>query len=306
MKYFSTILGLLALITTASARADEPQAGTEQDAAGGEVDVGEEPSTVTLPLHNAGAQLALEVICHGEDKCQEKYGEKITKAAYTVVDACLEDPEVPKYMCLGLVANASIESGLAEHPTCGGINQECVLRCDTIDDGGARQACFIACAKDDGIKGDKLARVAKCNDKGSSKGPFQMKLIRIGQCKVLLGPDFSPFNLRMATKCTIAKIKKTALSKHFPCGKSRGDRWMIAMKQVGAGPTYEAQAATPAFCLPSPIKTQAPVCVQASPAKRATQCGESTYASLGYDYYLSCGKKCSKWTPPAPSITQDP
>jgi len=179
-----------------------------------------------------------------------------------------------------------------------------------MEDSGARQACFISCAKDEGIKGDKLGRVAKCNDKGSSKGPFQMKRIRIGQCTRTFGPEFDPFDLRMATKCTMDRIKRTALSPNFPCGRTRGDRWMIAMKQVGAGPTYISQAASPPVCLPSALKDQPEVCIPAQVEKRATQCGESSYAALGYDYYKACGKKCSKWTPPAPApspdVSQDP
>jgi hypothetical protein len=152
-----------------------------------------------------------------------------------------------------------------------------------------------------------MKRVKACNDRGTSKGPYQMKPRRIRTCQKLLGPDFDPFDMRQAARCTREKIKKTALHRKWPCRGSEGNRWMIAMKRVGAGPLETIQHAREAGCASDPRNWKAQVCFEAKPAVRIQQCNESGYAKRGLRYYRACGKKCSlvKYNPPRPSPAAD-
>jgi len=251
------------------------------------------------PLHKAGVKLALGMICKSNKKCRNRHRQRVTKAVGIVVDACLEDSDVPKWMCLGLVANAANEGGMMEHPTCGGLSQKCVRRCDLLESNGTRRSCFIQCGLDQGIPAWRMKKVRKCNDRGTSRGPFQQKKGRIKECKRWFGPDYDPFSLAASARCKVRKLKRTAHSKHFPCRRSAGNRWSIAMKRVGAGPLVTVEKSQKASCHDSPREMGTKVCVPARKRVRIQQCNESSYAQRGLRYYKSCGAACRKFQRPA-------
>jgi hypothetical protein len=263
----------------------------------------EEPTPIgrVTPLHKAGAELLKGLICEGGQRCLKKKGKRLEKAAYTVVDVCLAEPLVPKWMCLSFVANLGNESGGNEHPTCGGLSQRCAKDCDRIDASKARQGCYLDCARDKGIKvgGARWKRVKRCNDWGSSRGPFQQKGSSIRYCKrILKNPHYNPHSLLQSATCVIKKVKRSALKKKWPCrNRDSSDRWMIAMKRVGAGPLRTMVKATPKTWIPSP-RTGEGKWVEAQPAIRTQRCELSKYAQWGRNRYRMCGKPCFKMLRP--------
>jgi hypothetical protein len=126
-----------------------------------------------------------------------------------------------------------------------------------------------------------------------------MKTAFINRCKRWFGPNFDPFDTAQAAQCMMKKIKRTATSKKWPCTRADGNRWMISMKRVGAGPLRTVEKAQKAGCFYSTTKNER-LCVKAAPAKRVQRCDESSYAKRGLRYYRSCGKACRlvKRTPP--------
>ncbi len=261
------------------------------------------PTTVRAdsPLHETATSLIQDFLCHGDVTCLAKRGERLSKAANTVMDTCLKDAEIPKYICLGLVANIANEGGGIEHPSCGGLQRDCVLRCDRLTDSGARHDCFLQCALEQGISrgNPRYARVAKCNDRGSSRGPFQMKAGRIKQCRKLLGDSFDPFDLEQATRCTAQIVKRTATSKRWACGRV-SNRWLVAFTRVTRGVIRKVADAQPGRWVKDlhggkkwfpPTKTvYTQICV------------ESPYGRRGLRYYNQCGKKCYE----APRTAREP
>jgi hypothetical protein len=288
MKFLATLtLALLGLtpMTTASA-------------AGPCVEVEEEPLPIgrVTALHKAGASLLKGLACDGNQRCLKNRGEFLERAAYTVVDVCLAEPHVPKWMCLGFVANLGNESGGLEHPTCGGLPQKCVKECDKLDAGAGRQGCFLDCARDKGISygGARWKRVERCNDWGTSRGPFQQKKGSIAYCKkVLKNPSYNPHSLVQSARCVIKKVKKHALARRFPCRKSDGNRWMIAMLRVGRGPLKTVEKASKKRWVPG-ARLGDGKWVAAKKAVRVQRCEESRYARWGMSRYRQCGKACQK------------
>jgi hypothetical protein len=252
----------------------------------------------TTPLHDAASKLIRNFVCSGGERCVKKHGPRLTKAAHTVVDVCLSEPNVPKWMCLGFVAAISNEAGGLEHPTCGGLDQACVVECDKLRAGGARQSCFLQCARDQGIspskkKHSRWQRIKRCNDRGTSRGPFQQKPKSVRACRNITGnPAYDPHNLEQSARCTIRKVRSSAYRKHWPCRRDDGDRWAIAMKRVGRGPLETIEKAKPRTWVPSP--TGEGRWEEARPAKRIQRCTESRYALRGMRYYRACGKACSE------------
>lgn len=257
------------------------------------------------PLHEAGAKLARNFICNGRTKCLDKHGDRLSKAAHVVVSTCLEDPQVPKYICLGLVAAISNEGGAVEHPSCGQLNIECVLRCDQIWVNGARHDCFKQCAIDQGItrytSKARWKRIQNCNDKGTSRGPFQMKMQRVRWCRKMFrktsGEDFDPFDMAQAARCISSVIKRVALAKRFPCrtksraGKSQ-NRWLIAFTRVTRGVLRTVQDAQPGRWVPDAFGQKS--WIEPQPKITEQICSESSYGLRGLRYYQACGKKCQK------------
>jgi hypothetical protein len=248
------------------------------------------------PLHDTAAKLIRNFVCNGGERCLRKRGADLTRAAHTVVDVCLSEPNVPRWACLGFVAAISNEGGGLEHPTCGGLRQSCVRACDELDSSGARQSCFLQCARDQGIKPCKdkqcrWQRIKRCNDHGTSRGPFQQKRQGIRACRNILGrPDYDPHDLAQSARCVIRKVRRSAYRKHWPCRRGDGDRWAIAMKRVGAGPLKTVEKAKPRTWVP--FATGGGRWDPARPAKRIQRCTESSYALRGLRYYRACGKPC--------------
>jgi hypothetical protein len=249
-------------------------------------------------LHETGAKLIKNFVCDGSQRCLKKRGQELTEAAYTVIDACLREEGVPKYICLGMVANISNEGGGLEHPTCGGLDQSCVSECDTIWNTGARRDCFLQCAIDQGIqrsnrKNSKWRRIKKCNDGGSSRGPFQMKMGRVKRCRKMFGKDFDPFDLGQAAQCTVRIVKRTARAKRWPCGRD-GNRWLVAMKRVGAGVIRTVSKAKPGRWVPDTRGGRK--WIEPQPKITEQICEESGYGNRGLRYYRSCGAPCRSET----------
>lgn len=283
MRHIVVFASLLLLTSPAMAQEAVPQ-NVE-----GDVSVSQEGR----PLHETGAKLITDFICMGDAKCLDKHGDRLTNAAYKVVDVCLEDPDIPKYICLGLVANISNEGGGKEHPSCGNLDRSCVLRCDEMSNNDARHDCFLQCAIEQGIaRGTpRWRRIDGCNDHGTSRGPFQMKKRRIAQCRKILGKGFNPFDLEDAARCTGQIIKKTALSKRWPCGKV-DNRWLVAFTRVTRGVIRILAEAQPGRWVPSPQGKA----VWVPPTEAAIEqiCEASGYGLRGLRYYQECGKKCAR------------
>lgn len=239
------------------------------------------------PLHQAGERLILDVVCAGSEECEARRGPQLREAARTVVDTCLSEPGVPRYVCLGLVANISNEGGGLEHPTCGGLDQACVQGCDALESSGARQDCFVQCALDQGLSrgSARFDRVKRCNDRGTSRGPYQMKPTRVKQCRKLVGPDFDPFSLAQSTLCTARLVKRTATAKIWPCGKS-DNRWLVAMKRVGRGTIRVLTEAQPGRWVATPRGEKRWVPEQEAVVEPV--CDESGYGQRGLRYYQDC------------------
>jgi len=259
------------------------------------------PASAELPepptaLHAAGGKLIRNFVCSGGERCLKRRGADLTRAAFAVVDVCLSEPGIPKWMCLGFVAAISNEGGGLEHPTCGGLDQRCVRACDELQAGGARQSCFLQCARDQGIpqskqKHSRWQRVRRCNDRGTSRGPFQQKPKSVKLCRKLLAmPDYNPHSLRQSARCVMRKVRASAYNKRWPCRSADGDRWMIAMKRVGRGPLQTIEPEQPRTWIPAP--TGGGTWQEARPAKRIQRCTESSYALRGLRYYRACGKPC--------------
>ncbi len=263
-----------------------------------------EPPT---PLHDAGGKLIRSYVCSGSASCIRKHGERLTRAAFAVVDVCLSERDVPKWACLGFVASIGNEGGGLEHPTCGGLSQPCVRACDRLRAGGARQSCFLQCATDQGVKRCKekhcrWQRVKRCNDRGTSRGPFQQKPKTVRSCRRLLGePGYDPHSLEQSARCMMRKVRRSAYAKHWPCRRADGDRWAIAMKRVGRGPVKTLAKAQPRIWLPSPsgVGRWEP----ARPAVVTQRCEESAYALRGLRYYRACGKACRAVERPGEAVT---
>jgi len=294
----AVLLGLFSVTPSG----EDVQAGTScvkeaYQAPDGELE--KELSDSEQPLHEAGSKLIRNFICNGRERCLEKHGERLTQAAFTVVDVCLEDPDIPKYMCLGLVANIANEGGGVEHPSCGSLSKTCVLRCDRIWNNGARNDCFKQCAIDQGITrgGARWKRIARCNDRGTSRGPFQMKKGRINQCKKLLGEEFDPFSLEQAARCTAQIVKLAALSDRWPCGRV-ANRWLVAHKRVTRGVIRVVSKAKPGRFVYDTHGGRKWI----EPVPRVVEriCTESSYGLRGLRYYRACGEKCTlvKYKPP--------
>jgi hypothetical protein len=294
--YAAVILGLFALSPQALAGDDKPLPKCVNDVFEDPDDeaMAESLKDTERPLHAAGVKLITNFVCQGGERCLAKHGDRLAKAANTVVDVCLSEPGIPKYMCLGFVANISNEGGGLEHPTCGGLDQDCVLRCDTLWDNRARHDCFLQCAIDQGIRRGtrRWERVKRCNDKGSSRGPFQMKKGRIKQCKskaIGMPSNFDPFDLAQSARCMMRVTRKVATSKRFSCGRV-DNRWMVAHKRVTKGVRRTIAKAQPGRWVPD--TRQGKVWVPPSEAEYEQICSESGYAKRGLRYYQACGKKC--------------
>jgi len=263
------------------------------------------PSRASTPLHDVGAKLARDFVCEGSPSCLRRAGDRLTRAAHVIVDVCLAEPSVPKWMCLGFVAAISNEGGGLEHPTCGGLKQSCVLRCDELRAGGGRQSCFLQCAIDQGIKYCKpkhcrWQRIKRCNDKGWSRGPFQQKPGSVEYCgKLLNDPDYDPHSLPQSARCTMRKVTKLTYRKRWPCPKDAGNRWAITMKRVGKGPQVTIQKEKPRTWIPYP--TGGGRWEEKKPAIRRQQCAQSGYALRGLNYYKKCGKPCREVERPVDS-----
>lgn len=256
------------------------------------------PASAETPtaLHDAAAKLIRNFVCSGGERCLRKHGARLERAAHVVVDVCLSEPNVPRWVCLGFVAAISNEAGGLEHPTCGGLDQACVIACDELAAGGARQSCFLQCARDQGVapsreKHSRWQRVKRCNDRGTSRGPFQQKPKTVRVCRRLLDdPAYDPHSLEQSARCTMRKVRSVAYGRHWPCRRDDGDRWAIAMKRVGRGPLETLEKAKPRTWIPSP--TGGGRWEAARPAKRIQRCTESQYALRGMRYYRACGKAC--------------
>lgn len=252
-----------------------------------------EPPTA---LHDSAVKLIRNFVCSGGERCIAKHGDRLTSAAHTVVDVCLSEPGIPKWMCLSFVAAISNEGGGMEHPTCGGLDQRCVVECDKLRAGGARQSCFLQCATDQGIKRCKpkhckWQRIKRCNDRGTSRGPFQQKPSTVRACRRLLAdPAYDPHGLEQSARCTMRRVKASAYNRRWPCRRGDGDRWMIAMKRVGRGPMETLAKAQPRTWIPA--ATGPGRWEPAKPAVRIQRCQESGYALRGLRYYRACGKPC--------------
>ena len=312
--YLPVIAGLLVALTPAAqAGAPKPSAyprcvndgdiflPPEEDS------LSEGLSTADKPLHEAGVRLLKDFVCHGSEKCWAKHGPRLTRAAYTVVDVCLSEPDIPKYMCLGFVANIANEGGGLEHPTCGGLSQECVRQCDTLGNDRARNDCFLQCALDQGIRRGSVRwnRVKFCNDRGTSRGPFQMKRSRIKQCKskaIGMPEDFDPFDLAQSARCMMRITRRAALSKRFACGRVE-NRWMVAHKRVTQGVLRLVAKAQPGRWISSVHKGEKKWLPPTKPVYEQI-CSESGYARLGLRYYRACGKKCQLVQREKPKVEQ--
>jgi len=268
-------------------------------------EVEKETQDAERPLHQTAVKLIKDYVCKGADWCWDKHGDRLTRAAHAIVDVCLSEPGIPKYMCLGFVANIANEGGGLEHPSCGGLDPECIQRCDEIQSNGGRRDCFMQCALEEGVprsraKGSKWQRIWGCNDGGTSRGPFQMKKGRIKQCQNELGPDFDPFDLEQSARCMMKITRKVATAKHFPCGKV-DNRWLVAHKRVTGGVLRTVARAKPGRWIPDLHGGQ--VWVEPTRAIREPICSESPYGQRGLRYYRACGERCRE-VRPAPE-TQD-
>jgi len=301
--YIAAILGLsvLSLPVSAFAQEEPPRCVKEAYEAPDEEEMEKELKDEERPLHEAGTRLIRNFICNGRESCLRKHGARLEHAAHTVVDVCLEDPDIPRYICLGLVANLANEGGGVEHPSCGSLRKECVLRCDRIWVNGARHDCFKQCAIEQGVaRGThRWKRIYDCNDKGTSRGPFQMKKGRIAQCRKFFGKDFDPFSLPQAARCTARILKRTALSDRWPCGRV-GNRWLVAYKRITRGVIRTVAKAEKGRWIPDAHGGRTWI----EPRKAVVEqiCDESGYGQRGLRYYRACGKKCSlvKYHPPTP------
>lgn len=312
MNHLKALLGFFVLLTGSTPALAEvptkdiyPKCVNEVYDGAPDDEVAKDVENSERPLYDTGAKLITDFICRGREACLSKNGPRFTKAAHTVLDVCLEDKDIPKYICLGIVANLSNEGGGTEHPSCGGLAKDCVLRCDQIWVNSARNDCFKQCAIEQGLPrgGARWARVLKCNDKGSSRGPFQMKKGRIAQCKRLLGDSFDPFNLAQAARCQSRIIKRTALSKRWACGKVN-NRWLVAFTRATRGVIRTVAKAQPGRYVP----TTRGGSVWVGPSKKVVEqiCEESGYGKLGLRYYRACGKKCFTARRPTPAQKNRP
>ncbi len=247
-------------------------------------------------LHDRAAKLMIDTVCRGLGPCVDSRSLALTETAHTIVDVCLSEPGVPRFMCLAFVRNAGSEAGGKSHPACGLKDQECVRACDELPAGSARKSCAEACAIDQGVqrRSDAMAGVLRCNDGWSSRGPFQQKPRRIAECvnKLEMGADYDPHDVEQSTRCTIRKIRHHATTKTFACAGAAGNRWMIAMKRVGAGPRIRLSEAKPRRWVPFPSGQG-----RWFPAVKAVyrqRCQESGYAKAGLEAYRKCGKACRK------------
>jgi hypothetical protein len=258
-------------------------------------------------LHDSASKLIKNFVCSGGERCLRKHGERLERAAHTVVDVCLSEPSVPKWMCLGFVAAISNEAGGLEHPTCGGLDQACVVACDELAAGGGRQNCFLQCARDQGIRPCKdkhcrWQRIKRCNDRGTSRGPFQQKPKSVRACRNILGdPNYDPHSLEQSARCVMRKVRSVAYKRGWPCRRGDGDRWAIAMKRVGRGPLETLSKAQPRTWTPD--TTGGGRWEPARPAVRIQRCQESRYALRGLRYYRACGKPCQKVAKRLPART---
>lgn len=259
----------------------------------------DEPQRPTAsPLHDAAAELIRDFICHRRESCLERHGERLTRAAHRIIDVCLEDPEIPRYVCLGFVANISNEGGGLEHPSCAGLDQACVRQCDTLWKTKKRHDCFLRCARAEGVqKGSrKWELVSRCNDRATARGPFQMKPARVRQCRKLLGEDFDPFDLAQAARCTMQLVKRSARAYNWPCGlQPSRDTWLVAMKRVGAGVRRKISDAEIGRFVPTP--SGGTTWIPPRPAIWKPICSESGYGLRGLRYYRACGEACAAAAP---------
>ena len=306
LKMLASFLVLLVLTQTSWAHVGEETDVIDKDAEtkckafhdGAVEEVAPLVSKSEKPLHKAGEKLIKDMVCSGGSKCLKRNGERLTKVAHTVVDICLSEPGIPINLCLGFVAAVSNEGGGLEHPTCGGLRQKCVRKCDEFWDNNVRHDCFIQCAIDQGIprskkKNSKWQRIWRCNDKGTSRGPLQMKRLRIRQCRSLkwgnMGADFDPFKLEDAVLCLMRVVRKVATSKRWACGRVQ-NRWLVAFKRVTRGVIRTVAKATPGQWVPDAHGGRKWI----EPQKRRVEqiCSESGYGNRGLRYYKACGKKC--------------
>jgi len=287
--YLTVILGLFVLPTPASAEAPPTYPRLVNPAPGEEKALAEKlaPKT-THPLHETGARLIKDFVCRGAGWCVQKHGDRLTKAAHKVIDVCLEDPDIPRYMCLALVATISNEGGGKEHPSCAGLPKEEVLACDKIWDSHKRRRCFVKSAKKQG-KG-RVKRAARCNDRGTSRGPFQMKRARIRQCQKILGKTFNPFSLEESARCTAQLIKRAAAKVHRVCGRIPNP-WLVGYKRLTRGVIRKIANAVPRQFVADP-KGGPGRWIPAQKAEYEQICTESRYGRRGLRYYRACGERC--------------
>jgi len=145
---------------------------------------------------------------------------------HEVISACIS-AGVPEISC-GILVETLAESGGKAHLVCGASN-ECVALCGSEPDGVSRE-CRVQCAMD--TEGN-VRRVSRCNDRGKSKGYFQLREANLAVCRDNnMGGD--PHDIVSASKCYayLAARSYRANVCRLPLGEHR---WAVSFARVAAG-----------------------------------------------------------------------
>lgn len=177
-------------------------------------------------------EYVLETLCP-DDECRERRRDAIAESVGKIVRVC-DAHGLTDDWCMALVVTATGEGGMQEHPTCAGLDPLCAQDCDRLFFGEERSVCLSGCALVHGqVKAAGRAR--RCNDRGTSRGPFQMKPGTIAKCRQLVGP-IDPHRIDEAAFCYVELVRSSQQIIPSACGLP-SSRWMVAWKRVGAGPT---------------------------------------------------------------------
>lgn len=167
---------------------------------------------------------------HAQSKAVGYMADKVgvsLKVAQSAADACIS-MGVPESGCLILVATLA-ESGGKAYPTCG-ASAVCMTLCGSIPDGLSRD-CRIQCMTDSAP--NKAARVRRCNDRGKSKGWYQLRDVNLAVCK-RHGLKGDPHDIVAASRCYTYLVRRSyrANACELPPGEHR---WAVSFARVAAG-----------------------------------------------------------------------
>ena len=172
-----------------------------------------------------GEALALRAACGRNPDCRARRATEAKAVAATVLDAC--GLHMPRRECLTLVATLA-ESRMLAYPTCS--PERCRQLCGMDASGGSRR---IKCAA---AVGDRAhARSSMCNDRGTSRGWFQMKRVLTRACSRSMGHPIDPHDLGQAAHCYAWIVGRSYRANR--CGVVLPDkRWGVSFARVAAGP----------------------------------------------------------------------